>query len=43
MMMRVLLLALTAVLLAGCATVSVQSFQGQGADQVRDARDVCLD
>jgi outer membrane biogenesis lipoprotein LolB len=43
MMARVLLLALTTLLLAGCATLSVQPFQGQAAEPAWEGRDVCLD
>jgi len=39
MMARIPLLALMALLLAGCGTVSVQSLSGQPGP----ARDVCLD
>ena len=40
MMARIPLLALMALLLAGCGTVSVQPLYGQTAGP---ARDVCLD
>jgi hypothetical protein len=37
------LLALTTLLFAGCATLSVQPFQGQAAELAWEGRDVCLD